>query len=215
VQPPRGDCYPDVNLIRLISKSFYSHRPHLIENKVDIVVGDKGAGKTTIYRYLQKQYTTIPQLSKVELVAGFNPAGNPIFQRLIQPKPYSEGQYLYFWKAYILSLAGNWLLKLCDGSYNTNTRKLDKLLFGSGLRSKDDSVETIFSRLSNLFHRLMNPKSAGVQFSLNESGMPVLTPQVEFAKSDAEEKKNEDDIIDHDQALACIPSAMARDFRNQ
>jgi ABC-type phosphate/phosphonate transport system ATPase subunit len=31
----------------------------LIEDKVDIVVGDKGAGKTTIYRYLQKQYTTI------------------------------------------------------------------------------------------------------------------------------------------------------------
>jgi hypothetical protein len=47
----------------------------------------------------------------------------------------------------------------------------------------------------------MNPKSAGVKFSLNESGMPELIPQVEFDKSDAEEKKNEDDIIDHDQAL--------------
>jgi hypothetical protein len=175
----------------------------LIEGKADIVAGDKGAGKTTIYRYLQQEYTKIPQLRKVEVVSGFNPSGNPIFRRLIQPKPYTEGQYLSFWKAYFLSLVGNWLLKICDGSYSANLQRLDTALISGGLRSKDDSVETIFSRLSKMFRRLTSPKGAGVEFSLNESGIPIFNPKVEFADPDFNEENN-DELFDYDAALSLL-----------
>src|SRR5690242_5318111 len=82
----------------------------LIEGKVDVVAGDKGTGKTAMYRLLQKRYAHIPELSKVEVIAGFNQSGNPVFQRLAQQGALTEGQYRTVWKAYILSLVGNWLL---------------------------------------------------------------------------------------------------------
>jgi hypothetical protein len=178
----------------------------LIEGKADIVAGDKGAGKTTIYRYLQQEYTKIPQLRKVEVVSGFNPAGNPVFRRLIQPKPYTEGQYLSFWKAYFLSLVGNWFLKLSDGSYSPNSQKLDAMLDRGGLRTKDDSVETIFSRLSKMFQRFTSPKGASVEFSLNESGLPTLRPNVEFADSDFNEE--DDELFDYDAALSLLNNVL-------
>jgi hypothetical protein len=194
---------------QMIDRHFFVTNAYkgLIEGKADIVAGDKGAGKTTIYRYLQHQYTKIPQLRNVEVISGFNPSGNPVFRRLIQPKPYSEGQYLSFWKAYLLSLTGNWFLKICDGSYNAIMQKLDTTLVRGGLRSKDDSVETIFSRLSKLFRRITSPKGASVEFSINESGMPTLKPNVEFADSDFNEG-DIDESFDYDAALSLLNTAL-------
>src|SRR4030095_2550828 len=179
----------------------------LIDNKGDIIAGDKGAGKTTIYKYLQQKYTSIPQLKNVEVVAGFNPTGNPVFRKLIQPNPYSEGQYQSFWKAYILSLVGNWLLRICDGAFDQNTRKLDTLLFRSGLRSKDTSVETLFSRLSLAFRRLISPTSASIELGLNEFGLPAVTPKLGFGRPEDVELEV-DDTWDYDEGLALLNSAL-------
>jgi hypothetical protein len=180
----------------------------LIEGKIDIVAGDKGAGKTTIYRYLQQQYRQIPQLRKVEVLPGFNPTGNPVFRRLIEPKPYSESEYLSFWKAYLLSLIGNWFLKICDGTDSDITQKLDTTLRKGGLRCKDDSVETVFSRLSKMFRRFTNPKGAGVEFSFNESGWPTLTPNVQFADPEFSQEIT-DELFDNDAALVMLNNALA------
>lgn len=182
----------------------------LIEGRYDIVAGDKGAGKTTIYRYLQQQYTKIPQLRKVEVLPGFNPTGNPVFRHLVESKPYSEVEYLSFWKAYLLSLIGNWLLKICDGSESEIADKLDAALRRGGLRSRDESVETIFSRLSKRFRRFMyaKVKGAGIEFSFNELGMPTLTPNLEFAESDFKEETI-DPSFDNDAALSLLNKALA------
>ena len=194
---------------RMIDRHFVMTNAYqsLIEGKSDIIAGDKGAGKTTIYRYLQQQYTKIPQLNKVEVVSGFNPSGTPIFSRLIQPTPYSEAQYLSFWKAYLLSLVGNWLLQICDGSYSASTQKLDTMLVKRELRSKDDSVDTIFSRLSNMFRRFTNPKGAGVDISINEFGMPSLMPKIEFEDTEIE-IDGESELFDYDAALSLLNNAL-------
>jgi hypothetical protein len=63
-------------------------------DEADIVAGDKGTGKTALYRTLCSRYTQIPELIKTEVVTGFNPQGSPIFQRLSQIPPLSEGQYI-------------------------------------------------------------------------------------------------------------------------
>jgi predicted ATP-dependent serine protease len=46
---------------QMIDRHFFVTNAYkgLIEGKADIVAGDKGAGKTTIYRYLQHQYTMV------------------------------------------------------------------------------------------------------------------------------------------------------------
>jgi ABC-type amino acid transport substrate-binding protein len=56
----------------------------LISGRADVIAGDKGTGKTAVYRILQRRFGSIPELRGVEVLAGFNPAGNPIFQKLVQ-----------------------------------------------------------------------------------------------------------------------------------
>ncbi len=139
-------------------------------DKADVIAGEKGTGKSALYRVFSRRYTTIPQLKEVEVIPGFNMAGNPVFQRLAQMNTLSEGQYITVWKSYFLSLIGNWLLALYDGDHTKRMRDLDSLLVRVGLRSTDDSAETIFSKLINVFNRVLNPKSAEVSFTLSEAG---------------------------------------------
>lgn len=67
----------------------------------DIISGDKGTGKTAIYRILKRNYRAYPELSAVEIVDAFNPQGDPVFQRLTHGPDLTEDQYRTFWKAYI------------------------------------------------------------------------------------------------------------------
>ncbi|MGE5374558.1 MAG: P-loop ATPase, Sll1717 family [Bacteroidota bacterium] len=177
----------------------------LIEDKADIVAGDKGSGKTTIYNYLKAQYTHVPELLKVEIISGFNPSGSPVFQRLLQLEPLSEGQYLAFWKMYTLSLVGNWLLQLYEGSYSETMNRLNSLLKHSDLRSADNSAETVFSRLTNLTQRFLKPKNIGVEFSHDALGNPTITPKLELGDPSTETKL---EIIPYDEGLTLLNAAL-------
>ena len=149
-------------------------------DKADIISGEKGTGKSALYRVFSKRYTTIRELSKVEVVSGFNPAGSPIFQRLGTFQALTESQYVSIWKAYFLSLVGNWLLQLYESNPTSKMRELDGLLRRVGLRSEDDSAETIFSKLMNTVKHWLSPKSAQIEFSFSDSGIPVISPKLEF-----------------------------------
>jgi hypothetical protein len=99
----------------------------LISDKIDIIAGDKGTGKTAIYRILQKKYTTLPTLDATEVIAAFNPTGNPVFQQLGEHEVQAEGEYIRMWKLYFLSLVGNWLLSVWDGHFTTSMFQLDEV----------------------------------------------------------------------------------------
>jgi hypothetical protein len=176
-------------------------------NKADVIAGEKGTGKTALYRVFKQRYTSITELKQVEVVTGFNPTGNPIFQRLAQIPQLSEGQYVGIWKSYFLSLVGNWLLELYGSGASKHAHKLDSLLTDAGLRSKDDSAQTIFSKLVNLFGGLTHPKSIQVDFSMSETGLPVMSPKLQF-----EAPQPGDDapaVIPHEKALSLLNDALS------
>lgn len=172
----------------------------------DIVAGDKGTGKTALYRVFKRRYASLPELEKIEVVTAFNPSGNPVFQRLAQSPPLAEGQYITIWKTYIVSLVGNWLLQLYEDALTDTMRELDQLLTRVHLRSQDDSAQTIFPKLVNLFSRLMTPKSAEVGLSLSETGIPVIASKVEFGEGTGEAEKIV--VIPHEDALALLNKAL-------
>jgi hypothetical protein len=177
-----------------------------VSDRGDIVAGDKGTGKTALYRVFRKRYASLAELERVEVVTAFNPSGNPVFQRLTQSAPLAEGQYITIWKTYIVSLVGNWLLQLYEDAPTDTMRELDQLLKRVHLRSEDDSAQTIFPKLVNLFSRLMTPKSAEVGLSLSETGIPVITPKVEFGGGSGESEKIT--VIPHEDALALLNKAL-------
>jgi hypothetical protein len=176
-------------------------------DKADIIAGEKGTGKSALFRILSQRYTSIKELDQVEVVPGFNPAGNPIFQKLAQVPELTEGQYITVWKTYFLALVGNWLLTLYESDLTSNMRDLDATLVQIGLRSKDDSAETIFSKLTNLLSRLLNPKSAEMKFSLTETGMPVVAPKLEFETPAPAADPTA--IVTHEKALGQLNAALS------
>jgi hypothetical protein len=182
----------------------------LVSGKVDVVAGDKGTGKTALYRVLQKRYASLGELSKIEVLTAFNPAGNPVFQKLTQVPPLTEGQYVTVWKSYFLSLAGNWLLGLYEGAETNGMRDLDVLLKKVGLRSADDSASTVFSKLFNTFARPFKPKAAEVGLSVSETGIPIITPKVEFEPSESGPvEPQETKIVPHEESLHLLNECLA------
>jgi hypothetical protein len=178
----------------------------LISDKADVIAGDKGTGKTAVYRVLQKRFAAIEQLKGVEVLAGFNPAGNPIFQKLVQQRVLSEGQYASVWKAYVFSLVGNWALEIAGPKFSDNFERLDLLLENTGLRSKDDKPETIFSKSINSMQRVLVPKKAEVEFTLSESGIPIVTPRLEFGGAHGENSATKE--VPHEQALRLLNQCL-------
>jgi hypothetical protein len=152
----------------------------LITDKIDIVAGDKGTGKTAIYRILQKTYTNIPTLDTTEVIAAFNPTGNPVFQKLGEHQLQAEGEYIRFWKIYFLSLVGNWLLGVWAGNFTPSMTQLDQLLKGLDIRDKDDAAAHLFSMILSKICRLFQWRSAAIEISSTETGFPVVTPRIEF-----------------------------------
>jgi hypothetical protein len=176
----------------------------LVDGKADVIAGDKGTGKTAVYRILQKRFGVIPELKGIEVLAGFNPAGNPIFQKLVQQRTLSEGQYVSVWKAYILSLVGNWILEIAGEKHSDKFVLLNQLLNDTGLRSKDDKPETIFSKIINSIQRVLAPTKAELEFTLSETGVPIVTPRLEFGKIDPTTPKE----VPHEQALRLLNDCL-------
>jgi hypothetical protein len=176
----------------------------VVSGRFDIIAGDKGTGKTAMYRILERRHRSIPELDNVEIVTGFNPSGNPVFQRLVQEAPLTEGQYRSVWKAYIFSLIGNWALEVA-GNSSPRFERLDKILTDTSLRSQDDTPSTVFSRLVNAIRNYLHPKSIGAEFTFSETGIPIITPKFELGEV-AQAKTAE---VPHEDALRLLNECVS------
>lgn len=169
----------------------------LIEGRVDVVAGDKGTGKTALYRMVTSRHRQLPELKTIEILTAFNPTGSPVFQKLTQDKPLTEGQYKSIWKVYILSLVGNWVLSIADGEGSNKFAKLDSILRDSGLRLESDSPATVFGKLANLVKRFLHPDSVESSLTFSETGVPIFTQKYEYN----DKKKGQEQEVSHEEAL--------------
>jgi hypothetical protein len=177
----------------------------LVADEADIIAGDKGTGKTALYKILTQRYGDIPDLSDVEVVTAFNPTGNSVFQQMAMGNILTEGQYATVWKSYALSLAGNWLLEIYDeADYTPSMVKLNDILMRAGLRSTDDP-QTVFTKLVGIVNRIVKPKSAGIEVSFDEAALPVFTPQIEFGDGT---EAGDSYILRHTEALRILNEAL-------
>jgi hypothetical protein len=183
----------------------------VVKDKVDIVAGDKGTGKTALFKILQKRYSSIRELDGVEVLAAFNPAGNPIFQRLVKENVLSEGQYVAVWKTYVLALTGNWLIEFLGEDYSANVAELSALLTKTGLRSKDDKPETVFARIINAIQSAFpKTKSAEIEFSISETGIPIVKPKVNFfSDKERQQQSSEEKEVSHETALRLLDKCLS------
>ncbi|WP_377702121.1 P-loop ATPase, Sll1717 family [Pseudoduganella sp. UC29_71] len=184
------------------NEAFYK----LVNDKIDIVAGDKGTGKTALFQIIKKRYGSIAELKGIEVLAGFNPVGSPVFQKLVRERVLTEGQYASVWKAYIIALAGNWVLDIAGADYSESFSSLSRMLERTGLISKDDKPETIFSKIVSAVQRALLPTEAEIEFTFSETGVPVVTPKMKFGKRDDEEAVDE---VSHEEAFALLEQCLS------
>lgn len=177
----------------------------LTEDKADVIAGDKGTGKTALFRILEKRYRDIPQLDNVEVVSAFNPTGNPVFHRLTEGEPLAEGDYITLWKTYILALAGNWLLEIFGDAPSDTLFRLQDLLERTGIRSVDATPSTVFSQIVNLFRRLARPRAAELVVTPRPDGLPLVAGRIEFGEPEQGEER---EAVRLDDALQLLNIAL-------
>jgi hypothetical protein len=97
---------------------------------VDIVRGEKGAGKSAIYSLLVARTDEFFD-DNVLLVSGEKPRGATVFKNLISDPPTSEVAFVSLWKLYIVNLIA---LKVREFSLSGNkAKKLVGILEKQGL----------------------------------------------------------------------------------
>lgn len=181
----------------------------LVNDGGDIIAGDKGTGKTALYRILKERYRERPELADVEVIPAFNPQGTPVFQRLLETDALNELQYIGVWKAYFLSLAGNWILGIYgEPDWTESMRHLDQLLTATELRSADDSASTIFSKIANLVKRIFRPKSIEGSATFTETGLPIVTAKVDFLDDSKLEHEGGHRYVRYDDALSLLNAVL-------
>ncbi|MFL0672014.1 MAG: P-loop ATPase, Sll1717 family [Erythrobacter sp.] len=159
----------------------------LVGGKKDIIAGDKGTGKTAIFKILHNRYTHIPELRGIVVLPAFNLKGSPIFQSLAEMDALDEAEYIKLWNAFFLSLIGNWVLKYNKFKPKSKLALLDEILRGLELRSDADGVQPIFQKVLDRVGRLFDWKSAEAEVSVSLSGI-VIKPKVDL-NNDAEKRK--------------------------
>jgi hypothetical protein len=180
----------------------------LIKGNVNVIAGDKGTGKTSIYRRLKQSYGHIPELKGVEILTGFNPSGEPMFKRLNSEAKQNDDQYKTVWKMYFLSLIGNWFLDKYSSDRADSTSHLASILEQSQLKNTKAKPVTIFTRLMVWLRKNATPKSVGIDMTINEQGFPVITPKIELGNGNPIENA-QPKIIDLHHAFSILNEACA------
>lgn len=179
----------------------------LISGNISMVSGEKGTGKSAIYKYLTQESLKMPELNGIDIISAFNLSGEPIFRRLGDESKLTDGQYITMWKMYFLSLVGNWLLKKHKGIFSQKMQRLDALLSSFDMLSSDDNATNVFSKLMIWLRNNATPKAVGIEFGFNEYGIPTVTPKMELGMENAQDKTHPE-IIPHRTAFSILNDAL-------
>jgi hypothetical protein len=125
----------------------------IVAGEVDIVYGQKGAGKSAIYLLLL-QHAAILSNNRVIVRAAERPQGLPAFAEILADPPETEGEWRALWRAYFVCLAAE---VLSDERIETEEARrvqseLERLnlITGSGLEGVLRSARQFASRFKRV-----------------------------------------------------------------
>lgn len=155
--------------------SRYFYETHLFrelrDGKIDIVYGQKGAGKSAMYVALKNDTNRLFD-SNILLVAAEKPTGTPAFSSIVTDPPNSEREFEAMWKLYFLSLVAT---KMEEFSLsNTSSKKYIALLNASGLVTTEGPLSKFVRSALDLARRLLKPNEFSTTIELDPTlGLPT------------------------------------------
>lgn len=176
----------------------------LVEDKGDVIAGDKGTGKTALFTILKDRYDERSTTGDFEVVSAFNPAGTPIFSRLLDKGVLAESEYIGVWKTYVFQLAGNWLLDYYGEVRTGRMPELEEMLQRSGLRVRGATPQNAFTKLM-AFMRLPHAVEGTTTFTAD--GIPIFAGKLVWEKSDPPAEAPVE-FLRHDDALQLLEECL-------
>ena len=142
----------------------------VVGGKIDIVRGEKGAGKSALYLLLSKNSSALLD-RHILLVSGENPRGATVFKDLISDPPTSEPEFVVLWKIYIICIICHELrdLGISDGEISVVFGALEE----AGLLEAKLNLPGLLRLAQNFARRILTQSKfeAGVELDPN-TGTP-------------------------------------------
>ncbi|MBX3206100.1 MAG: hypothetical protein KF764_13595 [Labilithrix sp.] len=128
----------------------------LFAGEVDVIYGQKGAGKSALYSLLLKREAEL-RGRNISVVAAENVRGATAFQELTSDPPPTEYEFAGLWKTYILCLVGDLLHK--EGFDDEDARVVVKALKDNDLMMGDRSLAALVRAAAEYVKRLLRVRS--------------------------------------------------------
>jgi hypothetical protein len=143
----------------------------IAKGDIDIIRGEKGAGKSAIYSLLMKKADSFFD-QRILLVAGETPRGATVFKDLAADPPTSETEFVSLWKLYILTIVAQQLRE-----YDVRGSKVERIysiLEEANLLEKQFSLRGVLRVAHALVKRLVAAESYETGIALDPTtGYPV------------------------------------------
>jgi hypothetical protein len=140
------------------------------KGEIDLVRGDKGAGKSAIYSLLMDRQSEFFD-EGILIIGAENPRGDTVFKDIIAEPPASEIEFVALWKLYLLILIAKELREYDIKS--SSSAIIFKSLEDAGFLEKDVSRSGILRHVQDYVRRLVHLEAleGGLTFDQN-TGMP-------------------------------------------
>ena len=158
-----------------------------LHDRIDIVRGIKGSGKTALYRVFFFLRDYLVEEDKLYCIFGINATGDPIF-RLFQKdfEQYNEIEFENFWSVYFISLVHN-LVHTTEGIKNSfsnqEREQIDIMLAAMGLKlrkGKFSLKDMIYSILEGFKRCKKMALATETKFNSNMPQVISVKPSIEF-----------------------------------
>lgn len=156
----------------------------ILKGDIDIVRGEKGAGKSALYLLLNQNQPELRERGVLTL-NGENPRGATVFKDLVADPPAAENEFVVLWKLYILVLICH---RLRDEKVATaRLAKVYHQLEAAGLMEATLNLASLLRNAQNFARRLLKPTSfeGGLQIDPMTLLPNGVTGKITLAEPDA------------------------------
>jgi hypothetical protein len=139
----------------------------VVNDRVDLILGDKGIGKTAIIRHLAEPKEPLEELADTDLVRAFNPEGDIIFRSLRHSGRLDEPALRLVWNAYVASLLGNHLV--ATYWHETDLGPLRRELKRANLLAASNQAAGVWA----LMERILSRIEGEAEFAVHATRLPL------------------------------------------
>jgi hypothetical protein len=158
----------------------------IFRGEIDVVRGDKGAGKSAIYSLLAAKSDDLFD-QNILLVTAENPRGATVFKDLVADPPTSENEFIGLWKLYIVTLVAQKIKEFGVDGGGSHLKKLISILEDQGLLEADFDLARLFRQVRTYVRPWFSPESVEISLALDPStGNPTFVGKITPSEPTAE-----------------------------